>query len=148
MIFLSCLFLQYFSFVHSRFQARLLKWRYTWRIFSSLKCWKYTLLHLNTYLDLLFSRKLHISTLLKLHLDWSRDNIFLSTKNGDDRLRYSGRQKTRIPIESANQTTLNGWSWVTINIYVVHFHQDLIWKSILFDVVELKHFVKVEWPMI
>lgn len=61
-------------------QVRLLKWRYTWRIFSSLKCWKYTLLHFNTYLDLLFSRKLHISTLLKLHLDWSRDNIFLSTK--------------------------------------------------------------------
>lgn len=146
MIFLSCLCLQCFSLIYFRCQVRLLKWRYTWRIFSSLKCWKYTLLHLITYLDLLFSRKLHISTLLKLHLDWSRDNIFLSTKMDTTDWDIQD-DKTRIPIESANQT-MNGWSWVTINIYVVHFHQDLIWKNILFDVVELKYFVKVKRPII
>lgn len=39
---------------------------------------------------------------------------------------------------------MNGLFWVIVNIYVVYVYEDLIWKNILFDVVELKYFVKVK----
>lgn len=52
-------------------------------------------------------------------------------------------------ILTINKTFYINWivdPGLTVNIYVVHFHPDLIWTKILFAVVELKYFVKVEWP--